>query len=138
MTGGLKPGVTIEQAQQEMNAIASRLAQQFPSSNTGRTVSVEALHNNFLGADFVRNLWLLLAAVAFVVLVACVNSAHFLMARGSTRQREIAIPASLGATGGRLTRLALTESLVLALAGGALGVLSSIWTLHGILALLPL
>jgi len=61
MTGRLKPGVTIEQAQQEMNAIASRLAQQFPSSNTGRTVSVEPLQNNFLGADRVKNLWLLLA-----------------------------------------------------------------------------
>jgi putative ABC transport system permease protein len=137
MTGRLKPGVTIEQAQQEMNAIASRLAQQFPSSNTGRTVSVEPLHNNFLGADFVRNLWLLLAAVTFVVLVACVNSANLLMARGSTRQREMAIRASLGATGGRLTRLALTESLVLALAGGALGALSSIWILQGILAIVP-
>src|SRR5260370_35724303 len=95
MTGGLKPGVTIEQAQQEMNAIASRLAQQFPSSNTGRTVSVEALHNNFLGADFVRNLWLLLAAVACLVFVACVNFANFVMVRRSTRQREIASRASV-------------------------------------------
>lgn len=137
MTGRLKPGVTIEQAQQEMNSIAFRVAQQFPSSNTGRTVSVEPLHNNFLGPDFVRNLWLLLAAVSFVVLVACVNAANLLMARGSTREREMAIRASLGATRGRLTRLALTESLVLALAGGALGALSSIWILQAILAIVP-
>jgi len=137
MTGRLKPGVTIEQAQQEMNAIASRLAQQFPSSNTGRTVSVEPLQNNFLGADFIRNLWLLLAVVSFVVLIACVNVANLLLARGSTRARETAIRASLGATRGRLTRLALTESLVLALAGGALGALSSVWILQGILAIVP-
>jgi putative ABC transport system permease protein len=137
MTARLKPGITIEQAQQEMNAIASRLAQQFPRSNTGRTVSVEPLHNNFLGADFVRNLWLLLAAVSFVVLVACVNVANLLLARGSTRERETAIRASLGATRGQLTRLVLTESLVLALAGGALGALSSIWILQGILAIVP-
>src|SRR5260370_39014079 len=111
MTGGLKPGVTIEQAQQEMNAIASRLAQQFPSSNTGRTVSVEALHNNFLGADFVRNLWLLLAAGAFGVLVAFVNSANLLIERGATRPTAIAVAASPGATGGPLRARAFTASV---------------------------
>ena len=137
ITGRLKPGVTVEQAQQEMNAIASRLAQQFPSSNTGRAVSVEPLQNNFLRADFVRNLWLLLAVVSFVVLIACVNVANLLLARGSARERETAIRAALGAARGRLTRLALTESLVLAAAGGALGVLSSVWILQGILALVP-
>src|SRR5262249_42098206 len=117
--------------------IASHLAQQFPSSNTGRTVSVEPLKNNFLSADLIRNLWLLLAVVSFVVLIACVNVANLLLARGSTRERETAIRASLGATRGRLIRLALTESLVLALAGGVLGILSSVWILRGILAIVP-
>ncbi|MGH9632644.1 MAG: ABC transporter permease, partial [Bryobacteraceae bacterium] len=137
ITGRLKPGVTIEQAQQEMNVIAHHLAERFPDSNRGRTVSVEPLQNNFMTADRVKNLWLLLAAVSFVVLIACVNVANLLLSRGATRERETAIRAALGATRGRLARLALTEGLVLAAAGGALGTLSSFWILKGILAILP-
>lgn len=137
MAGRLKPGVTIEQAQQEMNLIAGRLAERFPDSNKGRTVSVEPLQNNFMPADRVKNLWLLLAAVSFVVLIACVNVANMLLSRGAVRERETAIRAALGASRGRLARLALTESLVLALAGGSLGILSSIWILQGILAIVP-
>jgi putative ABC transport system permease protein len=137
MAGRLKPGVTIEQAQQEMKVIAQRLAEQFPDSNKGRTVSVEPLQNNFMSADRVKNLWLLLAAVSFVVLIACVNVANLLLSRGAVRERETAIRAALGATRGRLAWLALTESLVLALAGGTLGILSSVWILQGILAILP-
>src|SRR5215475_13368852 len=137
VVGRLKPGVTIEQAQQEMNVIARSQAERFPGSNAGRSVSVEPLHNNFLSADRVRNLWLLLAAVSFVVLIACVNVANLLLSRGATRERETAIRAALGATRGRLIRLALTESLTLAAAGGALGALSSVWILQGILAILP-
>src|SRR5262245_20934814 len=137
VTGRLKAGVTIEQTQQEMNVIAARLAERFPDSNAGRSVSVEAHQNNFLTADFVKNLWLLLAAVSFVVLIACVNIANLLLSRGAVREREIAIRAALGATRGRLARLVLTESLALAAAGGALGALSSVWILQGILAILP-
>ncbi|HEU0178016.1 MAG TPA: ABC transporter permease [Blastocatellia bacterium] len=137
VTGRLKPGVTIEQAQQEMNVIARRLAERFPDSNAGRSVSVEAHQNNFLTADFVKNLWLLLAAVSFVVLIACVNIANLLLSRGAAREREIAIRAALGATRWRLAWLALTDSLMLATAGGALGALSSVWILQGILAILP-
>src|SRR5499426_1022553 len=137
VVGRLKQGVTIEQAQQEMNAIARRQAERFPDSNAGRSVSVEPLQNNFLPVDRVRNLWLLLAAVSFVVLIACVNVANMLLSRGAAREREIAIRAALGAPRGRLARLALTESLVLALVGGALGALSSVWILQGILGILP-
>jgi len=137
VVGRLKPGVTIEQAQQEMNVIARSLAERFPDSNSGRSVSVEPLQNNFLTADRVRNLWLLLAAVSFVVLIACVNVANLLLSRGAARERETAIRAALGATRWRLARLALTESLALAAAGGALGALSSVWILQGILAILP-
>ncbi|MPZ19129.1 MAG: FtsX-like permease family protein, partial [Luteitalea sp.] len=137
MVGRLAPGVTIAQAQQEMNAIAEDVAQRFPDSNTGRTVSVEPLQNNFLSADAVTNLWLLLAAVSFVVLIGCVNVANLLLSRGAARERETAIRAALGATRGRLARRVLTESLVLATAGGTLGALSSIWILQGILAMLP-
>jgi putative ABC transport system permease protein len=137
VVGRLKPGVTIEQAQQEMNAIAQSQAERFPESNAGRSVSVEPLKNNFLTADFVKNLWLLLAAVSFVVLIACVNVANLLLSRGAARERETAIRAALGATRWRLARLVLTESLALAAAGGALGALSSFWILQGILAILP-
>jgi putative ABC transport system permease protein len=137
MSGRLKPGVTIEQAQQEMNVIAERLSQQFPDSNKGRTVSVEPFQNNFLAAEVIRNFWLLLAAVSFVVLIACVNVANMLLSRGAVREREIAIRAALGATRGRLARLAFSESLLLALGGGSVGILSSIWLLQGILAMLP-
>jgi putative ABC transport system permease protein len=137
MAGRLKPGVTIEQAQQEMNIIASRLAEQFPDSNKGRAFSVEPLQNNFMSADDKKNLWLLLAAVSFVVLIACVNVANMLLSRGAVREREIAIRAALGATRGRLARLALTDSLVLALIGGGVGIVSSMWILRGILAILP-
>ncbi|MGH9935086.1 MAG: ADOP family duplicated permease, partial [Blastocatellia bacterium] len=137
IVGRLKPGVTIEQAQQEMKAIVQGQAERFPDSNAGRSVSVEPLQNNFLTADFVKNLWLLLAAVSFVVLIACVNVANLLLSRGAARERETAIRAALGATRWRLARLALTESLMLATAGGALGALSSVWILQGILAILP-
>jgi putative ABC transport system permease protein len=137
ISGRLKSGVTPEQAQQEMNVITSRLAEQFPDSNTGWTASIQPLQNNFLGTEVVRNLWLLLAAVSFVVLIACVNVANLLLSRAASRRREIAIRVSLGATRGHLTQQALVESMVLAAAGGTVGVLSGVWILQGILALLP-
>jgi putative ABC transport system permease protein len=82
-------------------------------------------------------LWSLLAAVSFVVLMACVDVANLLLSRGVTRERETAIRAALGATRGRLMRLALMEGVVLAAIGGALGVVASVWILQGILAMLP-
>jgi putative ABC transport system permease protein len=137
ITGRLKPGVTIEQAQAEMDIVAKDLAQRFPASNTGRTISVEPLQNNFLAADLATNLWLLLAAVSFVVLIASVNVANLLLSRGAAREHETAIRAALGATPGRLARQVLIDSLLLAAAGGVLGALSSVWILQGILAILP-
>ncbi|MGH9161310.1 MAG: ABC transporter permease [Vicinamibacteraceae bacterium] len=143
--GRLKPGVTIEQAQQEMNSIAAALARRFPDSNTGRTVRVESHHTAILnagnrviaGAELHTLLWVLLAAVSFVVLIACVNVVNLLLSHGAMRERETAIRAAHGATRGRLVRPAMIEGLVLATAGGALGVLSSVWILQGILAMLP-
>src|SRR5258708_15158147 len=90
-----------------------------------------------MSANSRKNLWLLLADVSFVVLIACVNVANMLLSRGAVREREVAIRGALGATRGCLARLVLTESLMLALIGGALGIVSSIWILQGILAIFP-
>ena len=135
--GRLKPGVSIEQAQHEMTSIAAELGRRVPKSNNGWNVSVEPLQNNFLSADTRTTLWLLLAAVGFVVAIACVNVANLLLARGSVREREMAIRASLGASRIRLVRQVLTESLVLAAAGGMLGIISAAWLLQALLAVIP-
>src|SRR5688572_18570827 len=142
--GRLKPGVTIEQAQHEMDTIAVDLARRFPDSNAGRTARVVPLdtaivdsRRTLAGANLRTLLWSLLAAVSFVVLMACVNVANLLLSRGATREHETAIRAALGATRGHLVRLAMMEGLVLAAVGGALGALASVWILDGILAMLP-
>ncbi len=121
--GRLKDGVSIEQAQSEMNGIAAQLQSEYPSSNTNWGISVEPLHLNFVEASTRRNLWLLLGAVGFLLLIACVNVANLLLARGTSRQREVAVRAALGASRFRLFTQFLIESLVLAVIGGALGIL---------------
>ena len=137
LKGRLKAGVSVQQAQHEMNSIAADLARRVPKSNKDWGVSVEPLQNNFLSADRRTTLWLLLAAVGFVLAIACVNVANLLLARGTVREREMAIRASIGASHGRLIRQVLTESLVVAAAGGLLGVLSAAWILQGLLAIIP-
>ena len=119
----LKNGVTIEQAQAEMNGIAAQLQNEFPRSDAGWGVSVEPLHLNFLEKNTRRNLWLLLGAVSFLLLIGCVNVASLLLARGTVRQREVAVRAALGASRLRLFSQFLTESLVLAVVGGIAGIL---------------
>jgi putative ABC transport system permease protein len=135
--GRLKPGVTLEQATAEMNVIERRIGEQFPASKKGWSVSVEPLHNNFLSEDTVRSLWFLLAGVGFVLLIACVNVANVLLARASTRQREVALRAALGASRRVLFTQFLTESLVLAGLGGALGMALAAGLLRVIVAILP-
>ena len=120
--GRLKPGVTLAQATADMKNVTERVAKAFPASNTGWSASVEPLKNNFLNDNTKTALWLLLGAVGFVLLIACANVANLLLARGTARQRELAVRASVGASPGTIARQLIVESLVLAMAGGTLGV----------------
>ncbi|HKR20944.1 MAG TPA: ABC transporter permease, partial [Pyrinomonadaceae bacterium] len=133
----LKDDVTIEQAQAEMNGIAAQLQQEFPKTNANRGVSVEPLHLNFVTDSTRRNLWMLLGAVGFLLLIGCVNVANLLLARGTARQREVAVRAALGASRARLFGQFLTESFVLAVLGGALGVLLTGLIVEAITAVMP-
>jgi predicted permease len=118
----LKPGVSRQQAQADMNVVADRLARDYPKTNKGWSTSVEPLHNDFLPLELIKNLWLLMAAVGFVLVIACANVANLLLARGLSRQKEIALRASLGATRFQIFGQFLTESLILASLGGAIGI----------------
>src|SRR5215217_161358 len=133
----LKFGVTIDRAQAEMNDIAAQLQTEFPKTNANRGVSVEPLHLNFVTESTRRNLWLLLGAVAFLLLIGCVNVANLLLARGTARQKEIALRAALGASRPRLFAQFLTESLVLAALGGALGIVLARAIIDAITLVLP-
>jgi putative ABC transport system permease protein len=135
--GRLKDGVTQAQAHAEMREIARQLAEEHPRSNANVAVSVERLQNNFIPDTTIKNLWLLLGAVTLLLLIACVNVANLLLARGTTRQREVAIRAALGASRAKLFRQFLTESLILAAAGGALGVYIGWFLIDAIMFIVP-
>jgi putative ABC transport system permease protein len=127
----LKPGVTVEQARAQLVTIAARLTQQFPKSNAGITATVEPLLGVIV-EDARPSLLVLMVGVGFVLLIGCANVANLLMARATERQREVAIRKALGAGRWRLARQLLTESVLLAFLGGALGLLIAWWATQGL------
>src|SRR6185369_13497524 len=131
----LRPGVTLAAAQSELTVIGSRLAAQYPDSNRGRTFVVEPLRPNVGGVR--STLWLLFGAVNLVLLIACANVASLLLARAISRDRELAMRAALGAGRGRLMRQCLTESAMLGVAGGTLGVVLAAVGLRPFVAFWP-
>jgi putative ABC transport system permease protein len=135
--GRLKPDVTLHQAQADMDAVTAHIAAAYPKSNKGWGASIELLQNDFLPKERIRNLWLLLGAVGFVLLIACVNIANLLLAKGAARIREIAIRAAVGASRARIFAQFLVESLLLALIGGGLGIGLGFGLLRAILSVIP-
>jgi putative ABC transport system permease protein len=132
----LKPGVTIDQAQAEMRAIAARLEKAYPDHNEGMTVVVNPIRQLFVGG-VEKPLLLLMGASMLVLLIACANLSGLLVARGVARRREFAIRAALGAGAKRAVRQLLTESLVLAVLGGAAGLLLAHWSTRALVVLAP-
>ena len=135
--GRLKPGVTIAQANADMDSVTRHIAEVYPKSDKGWSASVEPLKNDFLDRDVIRALWLLMGAVGFVLLIACANVANLLLARATTRQKEVAVRASLGASRQRLFSQFLAESLALASIGGISGVALAWLLLKLIMVMMP-
>jgi predicted permease len=134
--GLLKPGMTLNHAAAEIETITARLRQQYPESNNRRFNRVVSLHTQLVG-DTGPMLVMLFGAVGFVLLIACANVANLLLASAATRQREMAIRTALGASRLRVMQQLLTESLLLAVAGGAIGLLLALWGVAAMTRLLP-
>jgi len=135
--GRLKPGVTMQQANADMQAVAAHVAEANPKSNKGWSATAEPLKDDFLDDSTQKALWLMLGATGFVLLIACANIANLLIARGVTRQREVAIRSAVGATRRDVFVQFVMESLLLAIIGGALGIGLGYALLRGLLAIVP-
>ena len=134
--GRLKPGVTIEQAQADLNRIMRGLAEAYPDSNKGQGATVSSLQSLVIGEKG-PVLWMLLGAVGFVLLISCVNVSNLLLARSTGRTREFAVRTALGASKWRLFRQSLIESMLPAVVGGGLGLLVAAWGTKAALAVFP-
>jgi predicted permease len=134
--GRMKPGVTLEQAQSDLSRVMANLAATYPDTNKNNGAKIFSLKERVVGG-IGSTLWLLFGAVGFVLLIACLNISNLLLARSTGRNREFAIRVALGASRWRLLRQSLTESLLLALVGGNLGLLMAIWGTSAAIALLP-
>jgi putative ABC transport system permease protein len=133
----LKPGVTLEQARSQMNAIGSRIAHDYPDSNKGWGVAVDRYSDVLMGKSMRQSLYVLLASVLMILLIACANLANLTLARSVERAREVAIRAALGAGRSRLIRQFLTESVLLSCCGGILGIGIGYATMAGLRVAIP-
>ncbi len=136
VVGRLKRGVTLEQAQAQMTSIGARLERQYPASNKGKNVVVTRMRDDMV-SNVQLTLYVLLGAVAVVLLIACANVANLLLAKSTARAREIAVRAALGASRGRIVRQLLTESLLMSLAAGVGGLFIAMWGSTVLVSLAP-
>jgi putative ABC transport system permease protein len=136
VVGRLKPDATLEQAQAQMTSIGARLERQYPSTNKDKNVAVTRMRDDMV-SNVQLTLYLLLGAVTLVLLIACANVANLLLAKSTTRTREIAIRAAVGASRSRIIRQLITESLLLALLAAVAGLLLAVWGSAALVALAP-
>lgn len=136
VVGLLKPDVSITQAQAQMTPIGDRLSKEYPDSNSDKNVAVTGMRDRLV-RDVRTTLYLLLGAVGIVLLISCANMANLLLAKATSRTREIAIRAAVGAGRGRIIRQLITESVVLALVAGAVGLILALWGAQALVAIAP-